>query len=356
MRYIVHNKQLIEDLKQQVSFDTVISDKISLLERVLSNYRKHLVLDIYISKTTTFLLKVSVSIKMKSKLIYLEDEGDNPLALVGDLLEKLRNIVKKQLAKEKKEHLYKRKFRRTETFAEYAQKLDEFYFQKDRQQFNHLITELIPALRTYILRYLKTHGHDIKLILTIQEIIDEVYIFLFDKFNERPALTENITSWVYSTAKEYLDKMLSENTVKNEQMDISMLAAMEIKSFEEKFTAGADGELIMLEDLDDISYLNEHYGHEIFPEDALIDHPEIHPLSEDIKEALENCEEKEKMIFEMYWLDELSKQEIGNALGMNVNTIKKIIKNVTDKVAFHVKKIPSEYKRKDLATQNVYNK
>lgn len=341
MRYIIQNKKLIEDKEQQDSFELIVAEKIRLLERVLSNYRKHVVLEIFISKTTTYLLKISVSVKLKSKLIYLDGEGDNPTALVGNLLEKLRNIVKKQLVKEKREHVYKRKFRRTETFAEYAQKLDEYYFGKDRQQFDHLIKELIPNLKKFILRYLKANGHDIKVILTIQEILDEVYINLYDRFNERPVITDKITSWVYNTAKEYLDTMLKENAIKNEFMDISKLAALEIKGLEEKFTLDADGEFVMFEDLDDISYINEHYGIEIFPEDALIDYPEIHPLSNDINEALENCEEKEKMIFEMYWLDELSEREISNALGIELKELKKTIQVVTEKVASHVKNYSS---------------
>lgn len=337
MKYIVHNKTLIGNLEEQSIFEQKISRKISLLDRVLSNYKKNLVLDIYISKINSHLFNVSLSLKLKSKLLYLEDKGDNIFSLVNDLLEKFRNIVKNQTAKERKEHLFKRKQRRTESFAEYAHQLDIYFAQKENEQFNHLIKELLPSLKTYTMRYLKTHGHNIKLKLSVQEILDEVYINLFDRFNERPSAINNISSWIYGITREFLEKYLAENEIKIEYLDISKLAANELKSLEEKYTMDADGEIVLLEELDDISYMNKNYGAEMLPDNAFISFPEIHPLSEDINLALKDCDEKHRMIFEMYWLDELSENEIGKSMGINNSEVKKIIKNVTNKIVAHIK-------------------
>ncbi len=337
MKYIVHNKALIGDSEEQNIFEQKIARKISLLDRVLSNYKKNLVLDIYISKINSHLFKVSLSLKLKSKLLYLEDEGNNILLLVNDLLEKFRNIIKKQTAKERKEHLFKRKQRRTESFAEYAHQLDTYYAQKENEQFNHLIKELLPSLKTYTMRYLKTHGHNIKLKISVQEILDEVYINLFDRFNERPSTINNISSWIYGITHEFLERYLEENIIKFEQLDISILAANELKSLEEEYTVDADGEIVLLEELDDISYMNKNYGAEMLPNDAFISYPEIHPLSKDIYLALEDCDEKQRMIFEMYWLDELSEDEIGKSMGINNSEVEKIIKNVTNKIVAHIK-------------------
>ena len=287
MKYQIHNIQLIEGLPQQNSFETEVSKKKVLLEKVLRNYEKHLVLKLYISRTSTYLFKISVSLKLKGKLLYIEDKGKNATNLACDLLDKLTNTVKKQIVKEKKERLFKRKHRRKESFAEHIQTLHNHYLQNDKEQFDHLIKELLPALNTYILRYLKTKGSGIKINLSINEILDEIYINLYEQFDKLPVNTDDAISWIYGTAREYLEKILAQNNHEREKIDISRLAAEEIKSLEEKFTADAEGELMMYDELDDISYIKKSYGPEILPEDAFVEYPDTELLTEDIKKALE---------------------------------------------------------------------
>lgn len=337
MRYIIHNKNLIGDLEQQNSFEKKISTKINLLKRVLSNYRKNLLLEVYVSKVNSHSYKVSLSLKLKSKLLFLEEKGSNILTLANNLLEKLRNVTKQQIVKEKKEHLYKRKQRKTESFSEYAHHLDSYYAEKENEQFKHLIKKLLPSLHSYILRYLQTHGHDIKLRFSVQEIVDEVYIHLFERFNERPITSDDLSSWIYNITREYLEKHLMENSIEKEQLDISKLAEAELKTMEEKITTDAEGEIILLEELDDISYNYDHYGPEVLSENAFVDYPEMDPISEDIQNALDCCNETERMIFEMFWIDELSEKEIGKSLGIGKKQIIEIIKNVTQRIESQIK-------------------
>lgn len=337
MRYIIHNKNLIGDIEQQNSFEKRISKKIDLLKRVLSNYRKNLLLEIYVSKVNSHNYKVSLSLKLKSKLLYLEEKGSNILMLANNLLEKLRNITKQQIVKENNEHLYKRKQRKTESFSEYAHYLDTYFAEKEKEQFEHLVKKLLPSLHSYILRYLQTHGHDIKLHMSVQEIVDEVYIHLFDRFDERPISSDNMSSWIYNMSREYLEKHLKENFFEGEQLDISKLAETELKTLEEKITTDAEGEVILLEELDDVSYKYEQYGPEVFSKDAFVDHPELDPISDDIEKALDCCNETERMIFEMYWIDELSEKEIGRSLGIDKKEIIEIIKNVTQRIESQIK-------------------
>lgn len=267
----------------------------------------------------------------------MEEEGINILTLVNNLLEKLRNITKQQVVKEKKEHLYKRKQRKIETISEYAHHLDAYHAQKENEQFKHLIKKLLPSLHSYILRYLKTHGQKIKLHMSVQEIIDEVYIHLFDRFNERPVSSESLSSWIYNITREYLEKHLKENPIERNQLDISKLAEAELKTLEEKITTDAEGDIILLEELDDISYNYEHYGPEVLSENAFVEYPDINPVSEDIQNALDCCSETERMIFEMYWIDELSETEIGKSLGIDKEQVLEIITNVTQRIESQIK-------------------
>lgn len=332
MRYLIHNKSAIGNSQQQSSFEEIIARKQHMIDRVLSHYTKLVLFEFYVSRPTPHTFKLSVTTKLKSKLLYLEDEHSNLNHLVNHLLHTLRNRINSQLIKERKDHLHQRKLHRTKTFIEYAEHLDNHYEQQENERFNHLIQNLLPALQSYILRYLRAKGMDVKIDLSLQEIKDDVYVQLFERFAERPRAYEDITAWIYRVAREYLDEYLEKQHKIEDVIDIQRLAAAELKGLEEKITVDAEGDIILVEDLDDISYQNRHLGPEIFPEDAFLDIPEEHPLSEDIKTALSTCGDMDQMIFEMYWLDELSITEIAHSMDMKESVVNEIIQNTTKKI------------------------
>ena len=101
---------------------------------------------------------------------------------------------------------------------------------------------------------------------------------------------------------------------------------------EEKFTADADGELIMQEDLDDISYENTKLGNEILNNDALNELPadiEIEPV---VNEVLANVDENAKRAFELCWLHEMTAKEIAKSMRMQIEAVE----NIIDYISFSI--------------------
>ena len=347
MKYVIHHQDLLGTKEKQHFFEEEVAKKIKPLENILSSYSKHPFVEIYLSKISPTLYRVSISLKLKSKLLYVETKSENPLQLIHPLIDKLRDSVKKYLVSERKEQLFKRKARREEAFAEHAHKLEQFYAEKEREQFNHLIQQLTPSLKQYALRFLKLHGKDRKTALTMQEILDEIYIALFERFSERPAETDKQTAWSYKIANETLKKLVERYTEDAaHKVDLEALAEQEMKSLEEMYTRDADGNLVMYEELDDISY--KTYGAEIFPTDQLSEYFSVSdaedtssPFYEHVSEVLETCDAIEKHVFELYWLDELTEEEISEANGVKIKKVKEIIENITEKIMTHLKKTQS---------------
>src|SRR5690606_33983333 len=130
--------------------------------------------------------------------------------------------------------LFERKASRTATFAEHTNTLEQLYAENEIKQFNHLIQQLSPALKEYTLRFLKMHGQGRRTNLTLQEILDETYLALFERFDERPADADRQSAWIYKIANETLRKILDQHTEAiADQLDVQTLAAREMKSMEE---------------------------------------------------------------------------------------------------------------------------
>ena len=344
MKYVIHHQDLLGTKEKQHFFEEEVAKKIKPLENLLSGYSKYPFVEIYFSKISSTFFRVSVSLKLKSKLLYFEAKGEKPLILINALLDKLRSGIKKYLATERREHIFKRKVRRTEAFGEFADKLDHLYAEKEREQFNHLIQQLSPSLKQYALRFLKLHGKDRKTALTMQEMLDEIYIALFERFSERPAETDKQSAWSYKIANETLKKLLEQYTEEaTHKVDFEALAEQEMKSLEEMYTRDADGDLVMYEELDDISY--KTYGAEILPMDQLSEYFSVSDVEdtssafyEHVSDVLESCDVFEKHVFELYWLDELTEEEISEANGVEIKKVKEIIENITEKIMTHLKK------------------
>lgn len=93
MNYIIHQKNLIDPKHQQDFFDKEAQKKLKLIHKILSGYRKQINLDIYVGKTSADEYQISIALPMRSKLLYLEEKGYQPVLLIHQLLDKLRAAV-----------------------------------------------------------------------------------------------------------------------------------------------------------------------------------------------------------------------------------------------------------------------
>ncbi len=91
----------------------------------------------------------------------------------------------------------------------------------------------------------------------VEDIIDEVYIRLREEFDKGKISPERIKLMMFMFADRQLEEILAEEYVHGQDVSVEEIVAREMKSLEEKYVAEADGDLVLYEELDDISYRHD---------------------------------------------------------------------------------------------------
>jgi len=346
MKYIIHRKELLESEGVRQKLEKIAAEKIKKIEKLLKGYPKSPLVEIFISKISRDSYRMAVSLKLKSRLVYVDEKGRDPEDILKKAFDKVLTEVKKTRARERKEYYYKRKNRRAEDFTRYAYKLDEYYEEKEREQFEQLLGQLLPHIRNYVLRYMKLYGKGKHLVLDIKDVMDEVMGELYNRYEERPKNPANISAWCYKIAYRTMQKIFEDKSEERSgDMDVAKLARKELDVMNERYTVDGDGDYIMFEELDDISYRNYKFSDEIvlnenLEEDAEVLHEiedrEFHDL---VAEVLEGLSAEQRQVFEHYWLDEMTEEEIAEATGKSKAEIAALIRETGSRIREELEKL-----------------
>ena len=346
MKHVIHRKELLESDGVRQKLENIAAEKVKKIEKLLKGYPKSPLVEVFISKTSPDKYRISVSLKLKSRLVYIDEKGREPEDILKKAFDKAFAEVKKTRARERKEYYYKRKNRRAEDFTQYAYKLDEYYEEKEREQFEQLLSQLLPHIRNYVLRYMKLYGKGKHLVLDIKDVMDEVMSNLYNHYEERPKNPANISAWCYKIAYQTMQKIFQDKSEEaSGDVDVSKLAHKELDVMNERYTVDGDGDYIMFEELDDISYRNYKFSDEIvlnekLEEDAEVLHEiedqEFHDL---VAEVLESLPGEERQVFEHYWLDEMTEEEIAEATGKSKEVVSAMIRETGSKIREELEKL-----------------
>ncbi len=135
--------------------------------------------------------------------------------------------------------------------------LTRFKKEGETTAFNTLLLKAMPGVKQYVQKRLKEAL--IKGQIDIgkykaDDFIDQLFIEVYDHFEE-VTNKKDLHPWLFKKADELL-----ENTLVEEEFDTSFFENIddyskpEWDAMEEKFSTDGDGDLVMLEELDDISY------------------------------------------------------------------------------------------------------
>jgi DNA-directed RNA polymerase specialized sigma24 family protein len=348
MKYIIHNKEVIQPESQQVFFEEEVRKEVKGLEKLLQAYKKELTLEVRLQadgeqpKSRTY--DLSVSLPLKSTPLVVAGKGPKVLALGQELLDQLSQEVKMQLARERKEYLHKRKRRQAEKIHQQVDTLASHKKEDNKQAFTGLLAESLPAIQKYVRRRLKM-AHAFRLVknqaISPQELVDEIYLRIFEQFNAKPEAAEQLLPWMYRIADEVLAEELQEiDFERNQVTDLNRIVWAEISSLEENFTAEADGDLVMVDELDIPSFNQAYYpAHTIIEEEARDNTP-----AEDGKNQaaiLEQLDERQahqvisttlaglpvlqRSVFDLFWLEGLEPAEISFIKQISVQEVEALL-------------------------------
>lgn len=213
--------------------------------------------------------------------------------------------------------------------------------ESDLAEFRSLLNRSLPTLQQYIVRRLNmahATGALSRLELNAEEILDILYIELFERYRERIA-DMNLETFIYRIVDEILEKQLDEKSYEKEHfVNLHQLENRELRDLEEKFTIDAEGEFVMIDELDDLSSSNKLYGLSwvyLTDEDAYLsmenalqeyDKKFVH---QEIRRQLMKLPETERTVFDLFWLEEMDLDQIAGIRNLSVSDIEHILKKVT---------------------------
>ena len=321
MRYIIHNKHLIVPENQQAFFQQEVEKKIALLEKILAGYKKDLLLEVFIKKNKNQHYHIAVSLRLKSKWLLQESDGPNAFLLVNELLDKLRNRIKDQLLIERREYIKKRRHHSSQTFIENFDTLTQLNQRNEYSLFEHIIKTNLPLLRNYIKRRLKFAKHKGlagNAVMSADDLLNEAFLQAFELYSSRPDELEAFVPWLYQLADEVVEKHVQETALESANtQSLSELEKVTASSMEENFTADADGDLVMLEELDDPSYQSKYYHAEellkgLADDEMLkeVEKMEMEQTHNIICRVLAGQPVLKRTIFDLYWLEGFDQDEI----------------------------------------------
>lgn len=149
--------------------------------------------------------------------------------------------------------------------------LTQFKKEDKQEAFNALVLKTFYQVKRYITIRLSTalaKGNLPKGKYKADDFIDELFIETYDHFDEVKG-KKDLHSWLFKKANEILER-----TIIDEEFDdyflknIDEYSKPEWDEMEEKFSTDGDGDLVMIEELDDISYpKNDYVLNHVFVED-----------------------------------------------------------------------------------------
>lgn len=213
----------------------------------------------------------------------------------------------------------------------------------DFEQFYKKLDGFIPELKKFINGSIKNSEKQRQLDIgyyKVDEVLDEVYLKAFTTFSNE-SNEAKLKRWLFKLAVTILKEKKSNEII--DYSNTSTLLKEELKTLSEEFTTEGDGDRILFEELDDISYQQKQgwtleYKIDESLEKLLVEKfnlKEAALLSEEKRKELgmlyHTIPEKSKTVVELLVFGDQNTNEIAQILGVPELLVKKIIVKVKER-------------------------
>ena len=208
--------------------------------------------------------------------------------------------------------------------------------EENRIAFNKLLLDIIPEIRRYITKKVRTaiqKGHFPKNKYSTDDFIAQLFIEIYDHIDDF-STEDEFYVWLYKKTNELLEEILIEEEFGTLFFqNIDEYSKKEWDQMHEKFTIETDGDLIMKQELDDISYYKDPYTlNDVFIENTekelvknidKILHKE--ELDRHIQVVLHNLPEAMRTVFELYTKQHLTLAEIAEVRNISIEKAQQLL-------------------------------
>ena len=208
--------------------------------------------------------------------------------------------------------------------------------EDDKVTFNQQLLKILPEVEKYINERLNTaikKGHFSKEKYKADDVINQLFIEIYNNIEEVSS-AKDFYLWLFKKTNILLDDIIIE-----EEFDdfffknIDTYSKPEWDAMQEKFSTDGDGDLLMIEELDDSSYKKNDYTlNDVFIEnnekeltEKLDNDLNKAALNRHIKLVLYNLPLPMRTVFELYTNQYLSIEEISKLRKISITEVEKLL-------------------------------
>ena len=176
------------------------------------------------------------------------------------------------------------------------------------------------------------------------EIIDEVVLEIYEKGVHKSKDADELRIIMFGLLNSKMTSLYKSEEWHKESFSTKLILEAELRQMEENFTSDAGNDLIMNEDLDDISYHQNNGGPKDLPYDESEEGVKTFLGLDQIEKYQENNDRNDlrkvyyklpvntSNIVDLYILGKLSFHEIATILKMEVSEVKEIVNSVRETI------------------------
>ncbi len=222
--------------------------------------------------------------------------------------------------------------------------LTEYKSTNNIKEFGKVLSKFIPSLRKYIRTKLKVAEAKKKIpkgMYTPDDILDEIYLKVFNEFGDPDKDAGALKLKLFTLTNELLKEKLKTEDWRTRKIDIDELLKNELKTLEEEFTVDADGDFVMMDELEDISYKQEVFEPNLIILEKSQEEDLIKSLELEGKEIPDDMEKRKALgqlyselselsqaVLDLYAFGNLTIEEIAEVQNMKVEDVEKLITKI----------------------------
>ncbi len=304
----------------------IIKQKQDYFENLFKKYTKPVSIQIDFNKDKHY--RVNIEINLKSRKVSVTEIAPDPVEALREAFSDFRRSVKRQLALERKDYLYKRKRYRQEKWKEIFQDLIRDVEESRKEQktkYGKKVKNALKSVQKYLKKRLKEMGFTKKQIKAqLPEIMQLVESKFYQRFDPKIHKPEDLNTILFKITEEVLSVYTNKNTEEEGELFITEFEADKNAPVEENY----EPELYHIEDFSEDNSLLE----------KVFDQMSSEEVDMKIDRMISELPFEEQAAVHLHFLEGFSDKEIKEVTGMPEDETQKVIENFRQKVEQAFKK------------------
>jgi RNA polymerase sigma factor (sigma-70 family) len=231
--------------------------------------------------------------------------------------------------------------RQSEALRQQEEALGRLADQQKKQEFFDRVIPLLQPLKDYIQRRLRIAYLERQIrvpVSTSGDILDEVVLRAYENYDHKPPdLT--LEQWLYQIANEKVDRYIQKRRrTEARRRSLETLTQKELRTLEEPVTADAEGEVLLVEDLDDPEYRRNEFVSPAKTDSTPEEELERAEEAEQMLQALAHVPEQDRLVFQLSAIEGFPEKAVAAICKISPDQVPRIVERVRTQVLHEIKR------------------